>query len=148
MAYFDDFSVAACVLENMAAVLPQDSHEGQSAERPESIIECIAIFYQKGKTKLDYVRKERYRARIPTGIKSLTKLKSIVRYVNFKFFYFTIKFEYINMHVFCGLCKKCTRTRECNRNIIIYKEFYYHRFLYRPLYIPRGSSIMLFGLCF
>ena len=54
-------------------------------ERPESIIECIAIFYQKAKTKLDYVRKERYRARIPTGIKSLTKLKSIVRYVNFKF---------------------------------------------------------------
>ncbi|CAB4036067.1 Hypothetical predicted protein, partial [Paramuricea clavata] len=58
----------------MAAVLPREVQ----TERPESIIECIAIFYQKGKTKLDYVRKERYRARIPTGIKSLTKLKSIV----------------------------------------------------------------------
>ena len=39
----------------MAAALPQDSGERQSAEEPESIIECLAIFYQKGKTKLDYV---------------------------------------------------------------------------------------------
>ena len=30
------------------------------AEELENIIECIAIFYQMGKTKLDYVRKERY----------------------------------------------------------------------------------------
>ena len=56
-------------------------------ETPESIIECIAIFYQKGKTKLDYSRKERYRAKIPTGIKSLMKLKTIVRYGNFNFAY-------------------------------------------------------------
>ena len=42
----------------MAAASPQDSGEKQSAEELESIIECIAIFYQK--TKLNYVRKERY----------------------------------------------------------------------------------------
>ena len=44
----------------MAAALPQDSGEGQSAEELKSIIECIAIFYQKRKSKLDYVRKEEY----------------------------------------------------------------------------------------
>lgn len=70
---------------NMAAALQQDIRERQTEsadiQSAESIIECVAIFYQKGKTKLDYVRKERYRASIPTGIKSLTKLKSIVRYV-------------------------------------------------------------------
>ena len=44
----------------MASALPQDSGEKQSAEELESIIECIAIFYQMGKTKPDYVRKERY----------------------------------------------------------------------------------------
>ena len=44
----------------MATALPQDSGEKQSAEELESIIECIAIFYRMGKTKLDYVRKERY----------------------------------------------------------------------------------------
>ena len=49
------------MLKNVAATLPQDSGENQSAEELESIIECIAIFYQMGKTKLDYVRKERYR---------------------------------------------------------------------------------------
>ena len=38
------------MLKNMASALPQDSGEKQSA----------AIFYQMGKTKLDYVRKERY----------------------------------------------------------------------------------------
>ena len=48
------------MLKNMAASLPQDSGEKQSAEELENIIECIAIFYQMGKTKLDYVRKERY----------------------------------------------------------------------------------------
>ena len=48
------------MLKNVAATLPQDSGENQSAEELESIIECIAIFYQKGKTKLDYVQKERY----------------------------------------------------------------------------------------
>ena len=44
----------------MAAALPQDSGEGQSAEELESIIECIAILCQMGKTKIDYVQKERY----------------------------------------------------------------------------------------
>ena len=44
----------------MASALPQDSGEKQGAEELESIIECIAIFYQMGKTKLDYVRKEKY----------------------------------------------------------------------------------------
>ena len=43
----------------MTAALPQDSGEKQSAEELENI-ECIAIFYRMGKTKLDYVRKERY----------------------------------------------------------------------------------------
>ena len=42
----------------MAAALPQDSGEGQSADHEE--LESIAIFYRMGKTKLDYVRKERY----------------------------------------------------------------------------------------
>ena len=48
------------ILKNMTAALPQDSGEKQSAEELENIIECIAIFYRMGKTKLDYVRKERY----------------------------------------------------------------------------------------
>ena len=43
----------------MAAALPQDSGEGQSAEELESIIERIAIFYQKGKSKLDYMYEKR-----------------------------------------------------------------------------------------
>ena len=47
-------------VENMAAALPQDSGEGQSAKELESIIECIAILCQMGKTKLDYVQKGRY----------------------------------------------------------------------------------------
>ena len=46
------------MLKNVAATLPQDSGENQSAEELESIIECIAIFYQMGKTKL--VQKEKY----------------------------------------------------------------------------------------
>ena len=44
----------------MTAALPKDSGENQSAEELESIIECIAIFCQMGKNKLDYVQKERY----------------------------------------------------------------------------------------
>ena len=48
------------MLKNVAATLPQDSGEDQSAEELESIIECTAIFCQMGKTKLDYVQKERY----------------------------------------------------------------------------------------
>ena len=46
------------MLKNVAATLPQDSGENQSAEELESIIECIAILYQMGKTKL--VQKEKY----------------------------------------------------------------------------------------
>ena len=48
------------MLKNVAATLPQDSRENQSAEELESNIECIAIFYQMGKTKLYYVQKEMY----------------------------------------------------------------------------------------
>ena len=48
------------MLKNVTATLPQDGGEGQSAEELESIIECIAIFCQMGKTKLDYVQKGRY----------------------------------------------------------------------------------------
>ena len=48
------------MLKNVAATLPQDSGENQSAEELESIIERIGIFYQMGKTKLDYVQKERF----------------------------------------------------------------------------------------
>ena len=48
------------MLKNVAITLPQDSGEDQSAEEFESIIECIAIFCEMGKTKLDYVQKERY----------------------------------------------------------------------------------------
>ena len=48
------------MLKNVAATLLQDSGENQSAEDLESIIECIAIFCHLGKTKLDYVQKERY----------------------------------------------------------------------------------------
>ena len=44
----------------MAAALPQDRGEGQSAEELESIIGWIAILCEKGKGKLDYVQKERY----------------------------------------------------------------------------------------
>ena len=44
----------------MASALAQDSGENQSAEELESIIECIPIFCQMGKTKLDYVQKEMY----------------------------------------------------------------------------------------
>ena len=62
----------------MAAALRQ-RQEGESRE---SVVECIVIFYQKGKSKLDYVRKERFRASIPSEITNLTKLKSIVRYAN------------------------------------------------------------------
>ena len=40
----------------MAAALPQDSGEKQSGKE----LESIAIFYQMEKTKLDYVREERY----------------------------------------------------------------------------------------
>ena len=43
------------MLKNVAATLPQDSGENQSATELESIIECIAIFCQMEKTKLDYV---------------------------------------------------------------------------------------------
>ena len=38
-----------------------------STSEAESIIECVAIFYEKGKCKLDYTRKERFRASIPAG---------------------------------------------------------------------------------
>ena len=48
------------MLKSVAATLPQDSGENQSTEELESIIEYIAIFCQMGKTKLDYVQKERY----------------------------------------------------------------------------------------
>ena len=44
---------ATLMLKNMAAALPQDSGEKQSAEELENIIECVAIFFRMGKTKLD-----------------------------------------------------------------------------------------------
>ena len=36
------------MLNNVAVTLPQGSGEKQSAEELESIIKCIAIFYQMG----------------------------------------------------------------------------------------------------
>ncbi len=45
----------------------------------EKVIECVALFYEKGKTKLDYIRKEKFRASVPTNINNLNRLKTIVR---------------------------------------------------------------------
>ena len=45
---------------DMAAALPLYRGEKQSAEELESIIDCIAIFYQMEKNKFDYVRNDAY----------------------------------------------------------------------------------------
>ena len=49
------------MLKNMASALPQDSGEKQSAEELESSIDALQFSIKSKKTKLDYVRKERYR---------------------------------------------------------------------------------------
>ena len=49
------------MLKNMAAALPRDSGEGQSAEELENIIEWIAIFYQMVKTKQVMIMNEKRR---------------------------------------------------------------------------------------
>lgn len=72
--------------EAMAMATPSTSDVGQADKEEEKIIECVALFYEKGKTKLEYVRKEKFRASIPVSITSLTKLKNLVRYVCIVFF--------------------------------------------------------------
>ena len=55
----DCYSTSGLMLKNMAAALPRDSGEGQSAEELENIIEWIAIFYQMVKTKQVIIMNEK-----------------------------------------------------------------------------------------
>ena len=44
----------------------------------ERIINCVSFFHQRGKSRNEFLRKEKFRARMPKGLKSLKKLKDIV----------------------------------------------------------------------
>ena len=45
------------------------------------IINCVSIFYEKGKSGGSFLRKERFRAEVPRNRKTLKEFCDIVRYV-------------------------------------------------------------------
>ena len=46
-----------------------------SGDADECIINCVNFFHQRGKSRNQFLRKEKFRARMPKGLKSLKKLK-------------------------------------------------------------------------
>ena len=46
-----------------------------SGDADECIINCVSFFHQRGKSRNEFLRKEKFRAK---GLKSLKKLKEIV----------------------------------------------------------------------
>ena len=58
------------------------SDEGErgsgSGNADECIIDCESFFHQRGKSRNEFLRKEKFRARMPNRLKSLKKLKEIV----------------------------------------------------------------------
>ena len=49
-----------------------------SGDADECIINRVSLFHQKGKSRNEFLRKEKFRARMSKGLKSLKKLKEIV----------------------------------------------------------------------
>ena len=45
----------------------------------DKIIECVALFYERGMTKLQYSRKEKFHCKVPGNISRVKQLKSYVR---------------------------------------------------------------------
>ncbi len=70
-------SKAMCAAaESRKAPCAGNSEEGEAVG---ALIECVAIFYAEGKSKLEYTRKEKFRLRIPRNLRNLVKLKTLVR---------------------------------------------------------------------
>lgn len=70
-------SKAMCAsAESREAPCAGNSEEGDADG---ALIECVAIFYAEGKSKLEYTRKEKFRVRIPRNLRNLVKLKTLVR---------------------------------------------------------------------
>ena len=49
-----------------------------SEDADECIINCVSFFHQRGKSRNEFLRNEKFRARMPKGLKSLKKLNEIV----------------------------------------------------------------------
>lgn len=45
------------------------------------IISCVALYYNKGSSGTNYVKKEKFRASIPQEDTSLKRLKDLIRYI-------------------------------------------------------------------
>ena len=43
-----------------------------------ALIQCITFFYEKGKYKLDYIRKEKFRGSIEKNVSNLKTLKNVI----------------------------------------------------------------------
>ena len=86
------------------------------AETSEEIktIKCTVLYYERGKTGENYKEKIRIRVRVSTGVKTIKKLKEIVRWV---FIFITLKAEIFaatNLRGFRGFVEKNAKikTRE------------------------------------
>ena len=44
-----------------------------------ALIQYVVFFYEKGKYKIDYIRKEKFRASIERNVSHLKTLKNVIR---------------------------------------------------------------------
>ena len=56
-------------------------HMVDKVVKVEDVINCVALYYEKGSSGTNYIRKEKFRAALPRDTKSLKKLRETVRLV-------------------------------------------------------------------
>lgn len=55
------------------------AHAESDDQEVQDIVNCVALFYEKGKSGSSFLRKEKFRAQLPRKVNSLKTLKETVR---------------------------------------------------------------------
>ena len=66
-----------CEVDEIHVVADQDDQ----VDKKEDIINCVALYYEKGSSGINYLRKEKFRAALPRNAKSVKKVRETVRLV-------------------------------------------------------------------
>ena len=48
-------------------------------ENTVDVIKCVALFYKLGSSAKDFIRKEKFRIKLPRSVRKVTNLKELVR---------------------------------------------------------------------
>ena len=89
------------IIWSVSKVLPTPATE-------ESIVDCVAFFYEEGKGGENFRKKNTFRCKVKREERSLQKLKDTKRYEGFRQVHDIHKyFDKISVSVVCSVCPTC-----------------------------------------